>query len=371
MFQSAKASIMKHCFQSVPWLVVLSFVALILPSCGDSNGTDLQERKSQSTADESTDPEALKPAGTVVVYTSVDAEFAEMVLAQLEKDTGLDLSVVTDTEAGKTTGLVQRIQAEADNPRADVFWNSELFNTILLARAGLLEPYKPEAAIDIPERYIDKEYRWTACAVRARVLAFDKSVVNPQAVPAKWSDLAKPEVAPGLAFANPLFGTTKGHVAAMWALWGEDETRKFLTELRSHGAMMVDGNSTAVRKVIAGETRFCATDTDDVIVANAKGANFDMRYLDMGDGGTLLIPCSVSIIKGGPNPEGAKRVVEYLVSAKVEEMLAKSDSHNIPVRKPLRQKLGMDWPAETRVSFDQIADAMEASTQAVREILIR
>ena len=123
--------------------------------------------------------------------------------------------------------------------------------------------------------------------------------------------------------------------------------------------------------MIAQRARIAATDTDDVWVAQRSGASLDLRYPDMGDGGTLLIPCSVALIAGGPNPKAARKLVDFLVSAEVERMLAKSASGNIPVREALRKELGMDWPKETKITFDAVADAMDEAVAAAREILLR
>ena len=315
----------------------------------------------------------------VSVYCSVDEVFARGVLEKYQTRSGVEVEAVFDTEAGKTTGLVNRIihEAAAGRPRADVFWSSELFNTILLARRGLLKPYESPAASDIPARYRDRQHRWTALAVRARVIAFDPSRIAPGELPTKWEDLSSPKFAGITAIANPLFGTTRGHLAAMFALWGDQRGRAFLTGLRDHGAFVADGNSASVRAVIAGRVRIAATDTDDVWVAQKRAslpggpASLDLRYLDMGDGGTLLIPCSVALVKGGPNGDKARHLVDYLVSAEVERMLARSDSGNVPVRETLRKELEMTWPPESKVSFDVVADAMDDAVTAAREILLR
>jgi len=319
------------------------------------------------------DMTANKNAAVVTVYCSVDEPFGRSVLAAYESKTGTKVSAIFDSEAGKTTGLVNRIRSEAraGRPRADVFWSSEIFNTILLGREGLLNPYDSPAAKDIPPRYRDPDHYWTALAVRGRVVAFDPTKVNLDAVPVRWEDLARPTFAPHTAFANPLFGTTRGHVAAMYALWGPDRTKKFLTALRENGVHLADGNSATVRAVLAGQASFACTDTDDVWVAQRNGASLDLAYLDMGDGGTLLIPCSVAIIKGGPHAGDARALVDFLISAEVERMLAESDSRNVPVREALRAELNMEWPAETKVEFAAVADAMEEAVAVARDILLR
>lgn len=309
----------------------------------------------------------------VTLYCSVDEVFARGVLSKFSQTTGIQVKTVFDSEAGKTTGLVNRIVEESRSKRvrADVFWSGELFNTIHLARMGMLARYDPPTAADIPDRYRDMKHRWTALALRARVIAYDPSRTALSEVPERWSDLVARAVASRLAIANPLFGTTRGHVAAMFALWGTDAGVSFLSHLKGNGVTIADGNSSAVRAVIAGRVDFAATDTDDVWVARHAGHSIDLVYPDMGDGGTLWIPCSVALLRGGSQNDEARQLVDFLVSTDVEKMLAQSNSKNIPVRPALRDELGLVLPRESDVPFDAIVDAMEPSEKAVREILIR
>ncbi len=313
----------------------------------------------------------------VVVYCAVDEAYGRRVFDVFKARTGVEVSAIYDSEAGKTTGLVQRIirESEAGRPRADVFWSGELFNTILLARKGLLEPYDSPQASDIPSRFKDHEHRWTASAVRARVLVFDPSRTAESQVPTRWEALADGDYARRSAIANPLFGTTRGHVAAMFTLWGPDRAKSFLTRLRDGGVSVVDGNSATVRAVMTGRADFAFTDTDDVFAANRSAASnqapLELRYLDMGGGGSLLIPCSVAIIKGGPDFSAAQLLVDFLVSAEVERILAQSEAQFVPVRESLRKELNIPWPNETVVNFDAVAESLDDADAAVHEILIR
>jgi len=314
-----------------------------------------------------------RPGARVTLYCSVDEVFARTVVREFESKTAIGVDAVFDSEAGKTTGLVNRIVAEsqAGEPRADVFWSSEIFNTILLARQGLFEPYDSPEAADIPRRFRDSSHRWTATAVRARVVAFDLARTDPTQVPVQWEAFAEARFAGGVALANPLFGTTRGHVAAMFATWGPQRGRAWLTGLRDGGALVMDGNSAAVRAVMNGRAAMALTDSDDVWMARRSGSNLDMIHPEMGGGGTLLIPCTVALMKGrGRRPE-ARTLVDFLVSSDVERMLAKSDSRNIPVRADLRAELDVAWPAEATVDFEAVADVMPEAVRAVREILLR
>jgi len=62
----------------------------------------------------------------------VDQVYAGPVLKRFEVQTGINVLPVYDVEAAKTTGLANRIIAEAGNPQADVYWSGEFAQTISL-----------------------------------------------------------------------------------------------------------------------------------------------------------------------------------------------------------------------------------------------
>jgi iron(III) transport system substrate-binding protein len=310
-------------------------------------------------------------SSAVTLYSSVDEPFARQVIAEFTKQTGIDVRLKLDSEAGKTTGLVNLIRDQRARPIADVFWSSELFSTIKMAREGLLAEYRPPAE-GIPDRYRNPAGRWTAFGLRARVLAFNTDKLKPADVPARWRDMADPRWSGKLAVANPQFGTTRGHFAAMLALWGEDEYGRFLADLdKNLNGRLMDGNSTCAAVVGRGEYILGATDTDDVYARQERKETIDLVYPDMGDGGTLLIPNSVALVTGAPHPETAKKLIDFLASAQAERMLAQSDSRNIPVRESLRKELNLSLPPETHISFDKIADAMDKAIELAGKRLVK
>jgi iron(III) transport system substrate-binding protein len=308
---------------------------------------------------------------TVVVYCSVDDVLARQILGEFTASTGIRVQAKYDTEAGKTTGLLNTLLAQRDRPRADVFWSSELFGTIRLATEGLLATYDPPTAVDVPQRFRDRGRRWTAFGLRGRVLAFDPARLPKKDVPQRWADLAEARWKGQVALANPLFGTTRGHIAAMFALWGDEQATAFLQALANNDVRIADGNAAAVRMLVRGEVLLAATDTDDVWAAQARSESIDLVYPDMGDGGTLWIPNSVAMIAGGPNPQSARRLADFLCSQRAEQMLAESPSGNLPVRPALAAKLNMSVPGQSSIDYAAIAEALPRADAVAREILLR
>ncbi len=314
---------------------------------------------------------------SVVVYCSVDEAYARKIFAAYEQKTGVRVAAVYDTEAGKTTGLVNKIRAERGRPRADVLFSGEIFNTIRLADEGLLAVYDSPSASDIPSQYVDSEHRWTGIAVRQRVLAYSRDRVDPASLPKLWREVSELTWASRMAHANPLFGTTRGHVGAMVSMWGRDGAEAFLRGLKEHGALMVDGNASAVRAIIDGRVDLCMTDTDDVYAARASGYAIDMVFPHMltpdgGGGETLSIPSSVALIQGAKHPEAARRLVDFLVSAEVEQILHDTTSRNLSVRTSnnITPHMAMTAPTQN-INYNDIAAAMPIGAELTREILIR
>ena len=309
---------------------------------------------------------------TLTVYCSVDEAFARPILNRFEATTQSQLAIVFDTEAGKTTGLVNRIIQEDDSgrPRADVFWSSEVFNTIALARRGLLVAHRPSTAKDIPARFKDPDHYWTGLAVRARVIAYNTRKLQAEEVPTEITELALPRWKGRVVMARPSFGTTGGHVASWFALFGPERAKEFLRELRENDVRIVEGNSQAVRAVAQGQADLCLTDTDDVWAAQRNGWPVDLVYPRHDEQGTLLIPNTVARVRGGPNPEAASQLIAYLLSSETERALAESDSHNIPVSESLAAGLeSYRVESPMALSYRQIAEHLGPALRASSEIL--
>src|SRR5258708_6664230 len=113
-------------------------------------------------------------ASEVVVYTSVDQVFSEPVFKDFEKKSGITVRAVFDTEETKSTGVLNRLIAEAASPQADVFWSGDPVRPFLLAKRGLIEPYASPSAASIPSAFKASDGTWTGFAARARLLLLNK-----------------------------------------------------------------------------------------------------------------------------------------------------------------------------------------------------
>ena len=269
----------------------------------------------------------------VVVYVSHDQDYAQPILEAFEKDTGIKVKAVFDTEASKTVGLTNRLIAEKNNPQADLFWNNEVVRTIQLKKEGILDVYRPRNYEKLNSLYKDSEGYWTGFAARARVLIVNTDLLDKTNRPGSLEDLTKPLFAGQVTLADPRFGTTGSHVAALYALWGKEKTENFFKALKKNGLDIVSSNGQTRDKVVAGTKRIGFTDTDDVNDALIKKDPVVMIYPDQKDGqvGTLVIPNTAMLIKGAKHADNAKKLIDYLISDKTESALAFAKSAQMPL----------------------------------------
>jgi iron(III) transport system substrate-binding protein len=281
----------------------------------------------------------------VVVYTSVDQVFAEPVFREYERRSGVKVRAVYDTEEAKSTGVLNRLLAEAQHPQADVFWSGDPVRPFSLIDRGLVEPYVSPAAADIPGVFKAADGTWTGFAARARVLLVNTTLVAEAERPRSILDLADPRWKGRIAIANPVFGTTTMHVSALFVTWGDERARRFMSDLRANGVRVAASNGEVKRLVAAGEVAVGLTDTDDANEAMKEAAPVVMVFPDQGGEGTVVMPTVAVLIRGGPHTAEGKLLIDYLVSVDVEKQMADRAAH-MPVRAgSLPKAMSLDYAA--------------------------
>ena len=271
---------------------------------------------------------------TVVVYTSVDDELALPLFKRFTEETGITVIPRTDSEASKTTGLAGRLLQLKNNPDGDVFWNSELSLTQMLAKNGVLEPYVSPQAQAIPDAFKDANNFWTGFGCRARVLIYNTGRVSRDQVPRSLDQLADPRWRGRFVIAKPLFGTTRSHLVSFALALGEEQAFQIFRRWRENGLVLAESNSDVRNLVEKGIKDIGLTDSDDVFSAMDRNKPVDFIIPDQCPEwmGAYLIPNTVAVLKNGPHPQQAHTFVNYLLRPETEAWLSAQSSHQIPVR---------------------------------------
>ncbi len=305
----------------------------------------------------------------VVLYCAQDKDFAEASLADFTQQTGLAVAPKYDSEADKSVSLYVELLADKDRPRCDVFWNNEIINTISLQRQGLLQPYESPSAASYPASCRAADNTWHAFALRARILIVNKQLVKPEEMPKSILDLTDARWKGRVAIALPQHGTSATMAASLFQVLGEERAEAYYRGLKGNGVQVVAGNKDVADAVGEGHAAVGITDTDDALEAIRDGKPVVMIFPDRdapkdSKMGTLFIPNTVCILRDCPNPEGARKLVDYLLSPEVEKRLAEeSNGHQIPLNPEVKASLPaqMETPKTVKamdVDFEKAVDLL-------------
>src|SRR2546427_4417051 len=141
----------------------------------------------------------------VTVYASQDQVYAERILREFTKQTGIKVRALYDSEAVKTVGLANRLLAERSRPQCDLFWNNEELRTRQLAAQNIFR----------------ETNAWTTLGYRSRRIVINTNLLALPAAPRSLMELTNGAWRGKIALAYPLFGTTATHFLALRQLWGE------------------------------------------------------------------------------------------------------------------------------------------------------
>ena len=282
----------------------------------------------------------------VVVYTSQDEVYAEPILKDFEKQTGIQVKTVFDSEAVKTVGLVNRLLQEKSNPQCDVFWNNEEFRTRQLAAKGVF-------------RDTDG---WTHLGYRTRRIVINTNYVKAADAPRAWTDVTNKIWSHKVALAFPLFGTTSTHFQALRQLWGDAAWQSWCRALVANNPFVVDGNSVVVKQVARGEAWIGLADSDDIADAQKEGAPILALPVTPE---TLYLPNTVAVIKSCPHPQAAQQLFDFLRDKKISQRLVDAHALEGAALDPSVAATGLT------VNWDQLLRELDQATAETEKIFLR
>ena len=301
-----------------------------------------------------------KSVPSVTVYVSEDQVFSEPLLKAFERQTGIRVDAIYDTEESKSTGVMNRLIAEKAHPKADVYWANEPIRAEVLRQKGILSPYKSPNAQGIDALFKEKNHYWTGFSARVRVLiAGTDAGLKPHSI----YDYTRKTFSQKAVIANPLFGTTTSHIAALFTLLGDKKATLFLKQMRENGVMISTSNGESADFVAEGSAVFSLVDSDDAMSRIKRGDKVALIYPDQEEGGlgAFVVPNVVMLIHQAPHPREAKKLIDFLLSKESERKLAFADCAQIPLHQGVAMPEGlkpMDAIKVMRVDYAKVAQKL-------------
>jgi iron(III) transport system substrate-binding protein len=266
-------------------------------------------------------------AQPLMVYSSVDEENARAILEAFTKSTGIQVQFV-HLSSGPA---LARLEAEKDNPMADIWMGAPSENHVLAKERGLTQPYKSPNAAALDPKFVDPEGYWTSFYMNPMGVAMNTAWAARAGVeaPESWYDLLKPEFAKEIQMPTPQSsGTAYNLVASLILAWGEDEAFAYLKELNKNIQTYTQSGTAPSQAVAIGEAGIGIQFTPAFLKFMDEGYPLQLIFPKEGVG--YEAP-AISIVKGAPNFEDAKKLVDWIISVEAQNLFGELKTYFFPV----------------------------------------
>lgn len=272
--------------------------------------------------------------GNLVVYCAVNEEWCQLAVNEFQKATGITVAM-TRKSSGETFA---QIKAEAANPQADVWFGGTGDPHLQAAEENLTEAYESPKMSELHDWAVQqhKTANGKTVGIYLGVLGFgynnDLLADRKLEAPTCWADLAKPEFEGEVQIANPnSSGTAYTFLATLVQIMGEDKAFEFLRAMDKNVNQYTKSGSAPAQAAARGETLIgiafqhdllqpvVTSDAPVTVVSPCEGTGFEIG--------------SMSLIKGGPNPENAKKWYDWALTAEAQKLAGQVTNFQLPSNK--------------------------------------
>ena len=312
--------------------------------------------------------EAAKKEGKVTYYTAMDLSVAEPMAKAFEaRHPGIKVAV----ERTGAERLFNRIGQEVGSNirRVDVANSSDAAHFIVWKRQGWLEPFlTPDMAENLPADQRDPDGAYVNQRTHLSAIAYNTSLVKPEDAPKGFNDLLDPKYASKLVKGHPGYSGTIMTATQQLAKalgWG------YFEKLSKQKVLQVQSATEPPKRIEAGE-RAVAVDGSDYLFWMAKERGSPIEVVHAVEG-TPQISNPMAIFKAAPNPNAARLLVAWIMSAEGQEFIVNL-SGQYPSHKLVKAKAGRPALAsiktlpEDPVEVEKTADEIKTRYQRLFKV---
>lgn len=260
----------------------------------------------------------------LVVYTSQAPEIAQQTIDAFKAaNPGIE---VQWTRNGTTQLMnVLRTEMMSGDVKADVLLVADSINLGALKKEGQLMAYPQAPVSHISPNFYDKDKTWFGTKIIATVIGYNTQKAKPVN---SWMALTDPENRGQVAVPSPLYsGAALYHLHT--AIGTPSIGWTFYKKLAANGITPEGGNGPALKAVASGMAKYGVITDADLIRAKKQGSPVDLVYPQEG---VSFVTEPVAILKGTHNVAAAKAFVDFMLSEKGQQLVARQGNRPIDKR---------------------------------------
>jgi iron(III) transport system substrate-binding protein len=296
---------------------------------------------------------AASAQGQVNIICSVQAEWCNLMATVYARTTGTKVNI---TAKGSGEALAQ-LNAEKANPKTDIWFGGTGDPHLQAAEQGLTLEYKSEQLASLhpwaQKQAADSKYRTVGVYLGPLGFGFNKELLAKKkaAEPKSWADLLKPEFKGEVQMANPASsGTAYTMIATLVQLMGEDKAFDYMKKLHGNISTYTRSGTAPVKAAARGETTVSVSFVHDVTTEAVNGFPVGSATPAEGTGAEVG---SMSIVKGSPNVEAAKKFYEWALTPGGQQFGLAAKQFQLPSNTKVPKDPRMTDPAKIKlINYD-------------------
>mgnify|MGYP001813788810 FL=1 len=264
---------------------------------------------------------SLAFADELVVYSARKEHLIKPLFDEYTKETGTKISFITD----KAGPLLQRLEAEGKNTRADLLVTVDAGNLWHAAREGVLQPVESEVLkSNIPANLRDPGNQWFGLSLRARTIVYSTERVRPEEL-STYEDLGNPKWKDRLVLRTSKKVYNQSLVAMLIAEHGEAETEKIVKSWVGNLATEPFSNDTkTMQSILAGQGDVGVVNTYYFgrLLKKDPDLKLALFWPNQETSGVHVNISGAGVTRYAKNRDAAVKFLEWLSSAKAQNMFA-------------------------------------------------
>ena len=264
-------------------------------------------------------------SGKVVVYMPSPSGLNKKYVDGFKNKTGVDVELF----AGTTGEILARLEAEKDNPVADVVVLASWSDGLSMKRKNNIMTYTPYNADKMYADWIDNDHTLFGTSASAVGVIYNTTIIDK--LDADWSELGDAKYADDIAIPDPQkSGSCKDFISGYMSATNSNWTA--FENMSKAGLFNAGANKAALSSVTTGEKAILVAGVDyNAYSSMAKGEPINIYYPKSG---TVINPRPAMILKTSKNTDNAKAFVDYLLSDEAQKMVA--DAYLLPGRSDVK-----------------------------------
>jgi iron(III) transport system substrate-binding protein len=277
----------------------------------------------------------------LVVYSERKEPLIQPIFEQYTAQTGVKVRWLTDA----APVLIERLVAEGDNTRADLFMAVDAGNLWQAAERGVLAPIKsPLLDASIPSNLRDPDDRWFALSQRARTIVHSTDRVQPSEL-STYGALADPQWKGRLCLRSSKKVYNQSLVATLLARVGAEQTEAIVEGwVRNLAAPPFTDDTLLLQAIAAGQCDVGIVNTYYLgrMLKDDPALPVTVFWPNQSDAGVHVNISGAGVTRHSHAPEAAQALLEWMVSDDVQSEFA---------------RLNLEFPAKRGIALDPVVAA--------------